>query len=337
MPAADPEAPPLWVLFTAFLLASFSQSVSGFGQAIIWNFLMREAATILHIKYNLQKVVALLVGGDIFVAGCMVIIGRNHIDFRVVAAVGLPLLMFTVIGNFALIYVNVVVLERSIGAAILIYSIHRWFELRGAKNKTSTSTHSDVAENSAGQVTPASALVGAEDACCNATLQEVYKPPIWVAVACGAGAGFLGGCTGISGPVLAIYFASTTMDKTAVRSTFQSCLLIMTSLNTSMMFAEGVIQIGTDAVDYAVILMAGILGVCVGDRVHHCVSDLFVRYMMLILCMAAGCTLLAVGDLLISVYIALGVLAFLMAAVMVSSLFRMIQSRRRVTLANVGQ
>lgn len=331
LPPADSDAPPLWVVFVAFLLASFSQGISGFGQAIIWNFLMRLAATVLSLKYDLQKTVALLVGGDIIVASSIVIMGRMHIDFQVVFRIGIPLLIFTIIGNAALIYVDVVILQRAIGAVILIYSIYRWLELR-ASLKAAAASPSELEVAGASQVAPEAGALGAVVA----AVPEVSKPATWVGVVCGCGAGFLGGCTGISGPVLAMYFSSTSMSKTAVRSTFQCCLLGMTVLNTGMMFAEGVITIKADIVDYAVIIVAGFLGVNLGNVVHHWVSDVFVRCMMLVLCLAASCTLLAAGSLLLSVCIALAVAVLMTIVVAVGKALGVVRARRRACAADTA-
>ena len=56
----SPQALSPWVIAPVFLCASFSQGLSGFGQAIIWNSGVRLAALILRVHYAESQIVALL-------------------------------------------------------------------------------------------------------------------------------------------------------------------------------------------------------------------------------------------------------------------------------------
>jgi uncharacterized membrane protein YfcA len=270
LPERKSDAPPLWLIFWAFILAAFSQGLSGFGQAIIWNFLMQLGASVLGMDYSLEKTVSLLVGGDVFAGVVLVWLGRKSIHWRLLAMLGAPILIFSIAGNAALVHLNVVILERGVGLMLLCYSLRRWMELQKPVNALSE-------PEATGSL-----------------------PPMWMIMLCGAFAGFVGGCTGICGPFLAVLFAQTRLDKSEIRATFQCVVLSVAVLNTGLLVQEGRIDVKSDIAEYVVMVIAGTLGVALGNKAHHSVDEEFVRWVVLILIIAASCTMIAVGDLTVT-------------------------------------
>merc|ERR1712217_995980 len=91
---------------------------------------MQLVASVLRIYYSLEKTVSLLVGGDVFAGVVLVWLGRKSIQWRLLGMLSAPILIFSIVGNAALVHMNVGILERVVGLMLLFYSLHRWMELQ---------------------------------------------------------------------------------------------------------------------------------------------------------------------------------------------------------------
>ena len=148
---------------------------------------------------------------------------------------------------------------------------------------------------------------------------SVQKPRNEFAVVAGFVAGMLGGCSGIIGPICAMYFTRTTMDKTAVRSTFQLVALLQHMFNLTALSLERQVDIA-DTPSIAIILVAGCIGVRLGMVMHNLVSTNTAILVIRLLCIIPSCSLIGGDNAALTGYLMLGVLVMAVIVVAACSL-----------------
>eukprot|EP00931_Biecheleriopsis_adriatica_P121145 TRINITY_DN96224_c0_g1_i1.p1 TRINITY_DN96224_c0_g1~~TRINITY_DN96224_c0_g1_i1.p1 ORF type:complete len:435 (+),score=52.90 TRINITY_DN96224_c0_g1_i1:56-1306(+) len=293
LPKQDDRMPPDIAILIVFAVASASTSMSGFGQAIIWTSGMRVLATQFDFAFRPEKLVALLAIGEISVACVTVLLNAKSIMWCVVAQVGIPMLALIPMGNVVLNYVDMTKVGRAIGVCILLHCFYGIYNLKLAESQVRAPAESSDEEAERDEEATRSLK---EDRSSQSASEETdycrQLPPVWMAVVVGLIAGVFGGSSGVVGPVLAVYFLGTGLQKTQIKATVQCMALGLFCINVLLLRSEGILQPLRDVESVTMLTLGGLAGIPLGICLHDKFSDGAIRYSIFSLCIVASCGLI---------------------------------------------